>query len=144
MVGDARGRVHSWSVTDVSGRSVADHWLRDDTAETCTKCRVRFSLTERRHHCRNCGHVFCSRYDVYLFYLNRFNVNFELKKQVQPVRVGDYATEDPPSGAGVSGMLRWTENVERRNLLVDWRLFSLNVQINRKNGEKYQVVKWMV
>lgn len=61
LVGDARGRIHSWSVTDVSGRSVADHWLRDDTAETCTKCRVKFSLTERRHHCRNCGHVFCSR-----------------------------------------------------------------------------------
>ncbi len=65
LVGDARGRIHSWSVTDVSGRSVADHWLRDDTAESCTKCRVRFSLTERRHHCRNCGHVFCSRCSRY-------------------------------------------------------------------------------
>ena len=53
LVGDARGRAHSWSVTDVSGCSVVDHWLRDDTTETCTKFRVRFSLTERRHHCRN-------------------------------------------------------------------------------------------
>ena len=35
---------------------------------------------------------------------------FEFIKQVQPLRVGDYATEDPPSGAGVSGMLRWTGN----------------------------------
>ena len=62
LVGDARGRVHSWSVTDVSGRSIADHWLRDDAADSCTKCRVKFTLTERRHHCRACGHVFCSRY----------------------------------------------------------------------------------
>lgn len=65
LVGDARGRIHSWSVTDASGRSVADHWLRDDTAEVCSKCRVKFSLTERRHHCRNCGHVFCSRCSRY-------------------------------------------------------------------------------
>ncbi|EFX68296.1 hypothetical protein DAPPUDRAFT_63233, partial [Daphnia pulex] len=65
LVGDARGRIHSWSVTDVTGRSVADHWLRDDTVEMCTKCRVKFSLTERRHHCRNCGHVFCSRCSRY-------------------------------------------------------------------------------
>ena len=63
LVGDARGRVHSWSVSDVSGRSIADHWLKDDTVECCTQCRVKFSLTERRHHCRNCGHVFCSRYE---------------------------------------------------------------------------------
>jgi hypothetical protein len=61
LVGDASGRIYSWSVTDVTGRSVADHWLRDDTVEMCTKCRVKFSLTERRHHCRNFGHVFCSR-----------------------------------------------------------------------------------
>lgn len=63
LVGDARGRVHSWSVTDASGRSIADHWLRDDAVEVCSnpKCRIRFTLTERRHHCRNCGHVFCSR-----------------------------------------------------------------------------------
>jgi len=65
LVGDARGRVHSWSINDVSGRSIADHWLKDDTTESCTKCRVRFSLTERRHHCRNCGHVFCSRCSRY-------------------------------------------------------------------------------
>ena len=76
LVGDTRGRVHSWSVTDVSGRSVADHWLRDDTAETCTKYRVRSSLTERRHHCRNCGHVFCSRYDVFFF--NLFKIDLML------------------------------------------------------------------
>ncbi len=62
LVGDARGRVHSWSISDVSGRSIADHWLKDDAGEFCGQCRIKFSLTERRHHCRNCGHVFCSRF----------------------------------------------------------------------------------
>jgi hypothetical protein len=29
----------------VTGRSIADHWLKDDTVECCTQCRVKFSLT---------------------------------------------------------------------------------------------------
>lgn len=60
-VGDARGRVFSWSVTDKPGRGLADHWVRDEGGENCTACGVKFSFAERRHHCRNCGQLFCSR-----------------------------------------------------------------------------------
>jgi hypothetical protein len=60
-VGDARGRVFSWSVAEQPGRAMADHWLKDEGAESCVGCGVRFSLYERRHHCRNCGLLFCSR-----------------------------------------------------------------------------------
>lgn len=60
-VGDARGRVFSWSVTDKPGRGIADHWVRDEGGENCTACGVKFSFAERRHHCRNCGQLFCSR-----------------------------------------------------------------------------------
>ncbi|EFX83030.1 hypothetical protein DAPPUDRAFT_100993 [Daphnia pulex] len=66
------------------GWSVADKWLRDDTVEMCTKYHVKFSLSEWRHHCRKCGHVFCSR-------CSRSTLNC--------------AIEDPPSGVGVSGMI---------------------------------------
>jgi len=60
-VGDTRGRVFSWSVCEQPGRTVADHWLKDEGADSCAGCGVRFNLYERRHHCRNCGQVFCSR-----------------------------------------------------------------------------------
>ena len=61
LVGDARGRVFSWSVPDQPGRAVADHWVRDDGSDGCAYCQVKFSIYERRHHCRNCGHLFCSK-----------------------------------------------------------------------------------
>ncbi|RWS13484.1 WD repeat and FYVE domain-containing protein 3-like protein [Dinothrombium tinctorium] len=63
FVGDARGRVFSWSVSE--GRGLTDHWVKDDLVESCTKCNIKFTFSERRHHCRNCGHVFCAKCSKY-------------------------------------------------------------------------------
>lgn len=65
LVGDARGRVYAWSVPSEGSRGgMTDQWVRDEGASNCAndQCAVRFSLTERRHHCRNCGRVFCSKW----------------------------------------------------------------------------------
>lgn len=40
-VGDARGRVFSWSVTEQPNRGMADHWLKDEGADQCVGCHVR-------------------------------------------------------------------------------------------------------
>jgi hypothetical protein len=36
-------------------------WMRDEEAQNCCSaaCRVGFTATVRRHHCRKCGQVFC-------------------------------------------------------------------------------------
>nr|CAX69790.1 RUN and FYVE domain-containing protein 1 [Schistosoma japonicum] len=34
-------------------------WTKDDEALTCFSCNCEFSLSTRRHHCRNCGGIFC-------------------------------------------------------------------------------------
>lgn len=65
LVGDGRGRVFSWSVSEQPGRSAADHWVKDEVVDSCSGCTVRFSLTERRHHCRNCGQLFCQKWDFH-------------------------------------------------------------------------------
>jgi len=59
FVGDARGRIFSWSVNE--NKSLSDHWIKDDVATNCSGCSTKFSITERKHHCRNCGSVFCAR-----------------------------------------------------------------------------------
>uniref|UniRef100_A0A671LJE3 WD repeat and FYVE domain-containing protein 3 n=1 Tax=Sinocyclocheilus anshuiensis TaxID=1608454 RepID=A0A671LJE3_9TELE len=80
LVGDSRGRVFSWSVSDQPGRSTADHWVKDEQVDSCSGCAVRFSLTERRHHCRNCGQVFCQK-------CSRFQSEIKRLKISSPVRV---------------------------------------------------------
>ncbi|XP_062992252.1 WD repeat and FYVE domain-containing protein 3 isoform X3 [Elgaria multicarinata webbii] len=80
LVGDSRGRVFSWSVSDQPGRSAADHWVKDEGGDSCSSCSVRFSLTERRHHCRNCGQLFCQK-------CSRFQSEIKRLKISSPVRV---------------------------------------------------------
>nr|CAI5836643.1 unnamed protein product [Callosobruchus analis] len=78
-VGDSRGRIFSWSVCDAPGRA-ADHWLKDEGADACANCSVRFTIYERKHHCRNCGLLFCSR-------CSRFESEISRLRILKPVRV---------------------------------------------------------
>jgi hypothetical protein len=64
-VGDSRGRVYSWVCTENPGKTRADHWIRDDVVEKCKSCQVKFTFSERKHHCRNCGGIFCNNCSKY-------------------------------------------------------------------------------
>ncbi|CAH0714498.1 unnamed protein product, partial [Brenthis ino] len=84
-VGDARGRIFRWSAPDMTSAAgakggPADHWIRDDTAPYCTQCQVRFTALERRHHCRECGAVFCGR-------CSRYEAPVRRLRALRPVRV---------------------------------------------------------
>ncbi|KAM9130152.1 RUN and FYVE domain-containing protein 1 isoform 2-T2 [Pangshura tecta] len=35
-------------------------WLKDDEATHCKQCEKDFSISRRKHHCRNCGDIFCN------------------------------------------------------------------------------------
>ncbi|KAL4934081.1 FYVE zinc finger domain-containing protein [Aspergillus undulatus] len=47
---------------EVTGLPTRDHWKADSASQNCDSptCRSSFGLFLRRHHCRHCGHVFCS------------------------------------------------------------------------------------
>jgi len=62
-VGDSSGKVYAYSFLD----SDEKHWIKDSQTETCCECGIKFSVRERKHHCRSCGGIFCancSKYDI--------------------------------------------------------------------------------
>eukprot|EP01050_Picozoa_sp_SAG11_P012753 SAG11_NODE_1439_length_4907_cov_2.082571_4_plen_314_part_00 len=81
-IGDMRGRAslaaaldHNSSLQDIMGDLFDDsfsltrspavggtsqtHWEADGVAQACRGCSTTFTVTNRRHHCRPCGGVFC-------------------------------------------------------------------------------------
>ena len=35
-------------------------WADDSEVDDCNSCQKGFNLTVRKHHCRNCGQIFCN------------------------------------------------------------------------------------
>nr|CDS28413.2 hypothetical transcript [Hymenolepis microstoma] len=98
LVGDAKGRVFAWSVpangedrgnvgavgselSYASGSAGVGFGVEESvTVCAAPACQTRFSLTERKHQCRNCGKIFCSR-------CSRFESEIHPLRIFRPVRV---------------------------------------------------------
>jgi len=50
-------------------------WIPSENVKTCKSCDVPFTLFTRKHHCRNCGHVFCNSCTT-----ERRNINKQSKR----------------------------------------------------------------
>lgn len=55
-------------------------WMPDELSSNCMACKVQFTILRRRHHCRNCGKIFCSRCSSNSIPLPRYG-------HLKPVRV---------------------------------------------------------
>ncbi|XP_036323028.1 lateral signaling target protein 2 homolog isoform X2 [Rhagoletis pomonella] len=49
----------SMRTASINTRLSPPAWVPDDKAPRCMACRTQFTAFRRRHHCRNCGGVFC-------------------------------------------------------------------------------------
>ncbi|KAL3467944.1 FYVE domain protein [Aspergillus heterothallicus] len=58
---------------EVTGLPTRDHWKADSASPSCDSptCRSSFGLFLRRHHCRHCGHVFCSSHTPHMVPLDQ-------------------------------------------------------------------------
>lgn len=45
-------------------------WQDDSQITRCTGCKTKFTLTNRKHHCRECGKVFCGKCASYNVVVN--------------------------------------------------------------------------
>lgn len=56
MVAQKDTNLHSYKDTDLQ-----KFWMPDSKAKECYDCSVKFTTFRRRHHCRLCGQIFCSK-----------------------------------------------------------------------------------
>ncbi|KAL3344336.1 hypothetical protein AABB24_023660 [Solanum stoloniferum] len=59
-----------------------DFWVPDEAVQKCTACAIDFSAFNRKHHCRNCGDIFCDK-------CTQGRVSLTADEDAQPVRVCD-------------------------------------------------------
>ncbi|XP_004233566.2 protein FREE1-like [Solanum lycopersicum] len=59
-----------------------DFWVPDEAVRKCTACATDFSAFNRKHHCRNCGDIFCDK-------CTQGRVALTADEDAQPVRVCD-------------------------------------------------------
>ncbi|XP_056111019.1 lateral signaling target protein 2 homolog isoform X2 [Rhinichthys klamathensis goyatoka] len=55
-------------------------WVPDEACNSCIACEAPFTVIRRKHHCRSCGKIFCSRCSSHSAPLPRYG-------QMKPVRV---------------------------------------------------------
>jgi hypothetical protein len=48
------------SAKSAANRLEKKDWVEDRYAVRCTACNIKFTLFVRRHHCRGCGHIYCT------------------------------------------------------------------------------------
>ena len=61
---------------------MAPIWVPDELVDSCTSCMQSFNLIRRRHHCRNCGQIYCNNCSSHFVPLSQFGYH-------KPVRVCD-------------------------------------------------------
>ncbi|KAK7283425.1 hypothetical protein RIF29_12933 [Crotalaria pallida] len=59
-----------------------DHWVPDEAVSKCTACGTDFGAFIRKHHCRNCGDIFCDK-------CTHGRIALTADENAQPVRVCD-------------------------------------------------------
>ncbi|KAL5557840.1 hypothetical protein UlMin_034051 [Ulmus minor] len=59
-----------------------DHWVPDEAVSKCTACGTDFGAFVRKHHCRNCGDIFCDK-------CTHGRIALTADENAQPVRVCD-------------------------------------------------------
>lgn len=86
-------------------------WQPDEMASKCFICNVGFNLTTRRHHCRGCGLIFCSKCsDFKLAHPNDGNrpvracsscYNLVITSTSYNYQTTHFAYQDPPEGSHI-------------------------------------------
>ncbi|KAK8623271.1 hypothetical protein V6N13_118159 [Hibiscus sabdariffa] len=82
QLAEKKGGFADWMNRIKPGFEEKDHWVPDEAVSKCTACATDFGPFWRKHHCRNCGDIFCDK-------CTRGRIALTVDEDAQPVRVCD-------------------------------------------------------
>lgn len=82
----------------------------------CFACRTPFSLTVRRHHCRNCGQIFCQQCSSKECAIPKFGIEKMVRVCDQCYDIVQRGGGGGGGGGGANDASRSTENEDTRNM----------------------------
>jgi hypothetical protein len=54
-------------------------WVDDNSVTHCKKCQLPFTFLRRKHHCRNCGEIFCGNCSNNMRQIPKLNYKYEVR-----------------------------------------------------------------
>lgn len=80
--GEKKKGLIDWRILMKPGTEEKDHWVPDEAVTKCISCATAFNAFVRKHHCRNCGDIFCDK-------CTQGRIALTADENAQPVRVCD-------------------------------------------------------
>jgi len=137
--------------------SARSQWVKDEVALACAQCHASFGFFNRRHHCRKCGGVFCSRCT---------SKRIEQERVCEACFANEIAPPSKPESVGTSGLLQavFTRQLEAHraervtltnppqpHLVGDWRMLGLTRKVaqledllERQSKKGDFTIKWVL
>ena len=54
-------------------------WLEDSSTQACMNCEKKFRVYRRKHHCRMCGQIFCSKCSNFFTFIPQMGINSKVR-----------------------------------------------------------------
>ncbi|CAF0740586.1 unnamed protein product [Adineta steineri] len=88
--------------------------------ETCLECGMKFTITNRRHHCRHCGRVLCKRCSVNELPIMKFNLQ-------KPILMNRHRFSTEEISIFRRSLLAWYDIHKRKLPWRDWHDIDTNI-----------------
>jgi len=100
-------------------------WVPDSSSDKCEMCSVPFTFFNRRHHCRRCGHLFCSEccsLNVSLPQEFGYTERVKVCSKCFTVTLNDRAREETTITINIGGVSKETKVVSGIHKVLLWKM----------------------